>query len=85
VNRIQRLRRDSGLEVSDRIRLAIMADGDAGEAAKRHAGTIAREVLAVEMRVVSAATGDLGASREIDLDGSTVRIALEPAVERAEA
>lgn len=52
VNRIQRLRKDAGLEITDRIELWVDGDASVRAAAERHLEFIAGEVLAV-----SVATG----------------------------
>ena len=44
---VQQARRDAGLEVSDRIRLTIGADGAVADAVRAHAGFVAAETLAV--------------------------------------
>jgi isoleucyl-tRNA synthetase len=74
VSRVQRLRRDSGLEVSDRIRLMVGADGDAYEAVREFSEYISHETLATELKLEAY---DASAGAEIELDGSAVRIALE--------
>jgi isoleucyl-tRNA synthetase len=78
VNRIQRLRRESGLEVSDRIVLRIHAAGELKRAAEQHAGYIAGETLATDYAVP-----DGGAAGEevpvVDVDGEAVRIELRRA------
>jgi isoleucyl-tRNA synthetase len=51
VNRIQRLRRDAGLELDDRIRLGIFGAPEVALAAERHREYIAGEVLAVEIAI----------------------------------
>ncbi len=55
VRAIQQVRRDAGLAVSDRIRLAIGADGAAAGAIRAHAGFVAAETLAVDLQVRPAA------------------------------
>ena len=74
VNRIQRLRRDAGLEVSDRIRLWVTGDEDVETAVERHRDYIAREVLAVSLERSSSPGEAHG--RDVELDGVTARIAL---------
>ena len=73
VSRIQRLRRDSGLEVSDRIRLEIAAQGDVATALNHYRDYVAHETLAekLEMGESVAAGGN-----EVELDGARLRIAL---------
>jgi isoleucyl-tRNA synthetase len=74
VSRIQRLRRDSGLEVSDRIRLTIWAEGDALSAVQEHKEYIAHETLATDIRIASWTDGP---GTTVELDGLNARIALE--------
>ncbi|HSJ29815.1 MAG TPA: isoleucine--tRNA ligase [Longimicrobiales bacterium] len=80
VNRVQRLRKDSGLAVSDRIELGVFAGADVLEALDEYGDYVARETLAV-----SIARGDAtdGAWRddvqEIDLDGVTARVGVRRA------
>jgi isoleucyl-tRNA synthetase len=52
---VQQARRDAGLEVSDRIRLDIGADGAVADAVRAHAGFVAAETLAVDLTVRPAA------------------------------
>ncbi len=51
VNRIQRLRRDAGLELDDRIRLGIFGAPEVASAAEAHREYIAGEVLAAEIAI----------------------------------
>jgi isoleucyl-tRNA synthetase len=71
VRAIQNARRDAGLDVSDRIALAL--DGDAGllEAAREHEAYIAGEVLATS--VAWTVNGD---AVDVTLDGAALRIAV---------
>ena len=73
VNRIQRLRRDSGLAVSDRIRLGIAGGGAVQAAARKHERAIARETLAVRVDVGGRLGEAFDYRKEAGLDG-------EPAV-----
>jgi isoleucyl-tRNA synthetase len=71
---VQQARRDAGLDVSDRIRLTIGADGAAGDAVRAHAGFLAAETLAVDLEVrplaeVTGAEHPLG-------DAGTIRLSL---------
>jgi isoleucyl-tRNA synthetase len=87
VSRVQRMRKDAGLLVSDRIRLTI-AGADAIEAAvQAHAGYVAGEVLACELRVGQGETAgpsaaDVGSpptttmAQTFELDGLEVRVSL---------
>ncbi len=78
VNRIQNLRKDTGFDVADRIRLTIAADGDLAAAALAHRQTIADETLAVDLRVVSSSKAPDGAA-EAEIAGSVCRIAVAKA------
>jgi isoleucyl-tRNA synthetase len=78
INRVQKLRKDTGLEVSDRIRLGVFGDdADLGEALRLFGGLIQAETLAVELETGSATDfAGYEADREVDLDGITAVIAL---------
>ncbi len=78
VSRVQRLRKESGLAVSDRIRLVIAGTAEVQEALRAHAQWIAAETLARECVLADAlpATPAWPATAEVDLDGVTARIAL---------
>ncbi|MFW6201574.1 MAG: class I tRNA ligase family protein, partial [Gemmatimonadota bacterium] len=78
VNRIQRLRRDAGLEVADRIRLAITGPREVLLAAREHEAYIAAETLAREVEIVEdAAVADaLGHARSVEIDGAEAHIGL---------
>ena len=77
VNRIQRLRKDAGLDITDRIRLGIEGPAEVHEALSRFEEFIARETLALEV-----SRGPVGSSfgydavLEDEIDGSPVRVAL---------
>jgi isoleucyl-tRNA synthetase len=75
VNRIQRLRRDTGLAVSDRIRLQIDGAPEIRAAAERHRGYIQAETLATDL-VAGDADPLRAAALEVDVDGRTAYIAI---------
>ena len=77
VNRIQRLRRESDLEVTDRIRLRIAGDAQVEEVARSHEAFISGETLALEL-VVGTPGVDPPESRrrELAIDGLAVELAL---------
>jgi isoleucyl-tRNA synthetase len=80
VNRIQRLRKDSGLEITDRIDLLVGGADGLLSAARAHEGFITGETLAVSMAFEDPGeSGDFPYTREVDLDGIPARIALRPA------
>lgn len=78
VNRVQRLRKESGLEVSDRIRLRVQGDTELAAALEPHRSFIASETLAVEL--VIATDGEVRheyeAAQAVDLDGVPGHISL---------
>lgn len=78
VNRVQKLRKDTGLEVSDRIRLGVFGDdADLHDALRGFGDLVARETLAVELEVGSATDfAGYEADREVDLDGVSATLAL---------
>ena len=79
VNRVQQLRKDSGLEVTDRIRLAISGPEGLCAAAARHRAFIAGETLAVDLVVAGEEDGAAGPytnRRDVAFDGTRAAIAL---------
>jgi isoleucyl-tRNA synthetase len=80
VNRIQRLRKDTGLEITDRIALGISGPEQVRAAAEAWRDFIAGETLA--MMVDISEGGDPGAwaaHREVDLDGTPAAVGLRRA------
>jgi len=83
VNRIQRLRRDAGLDISDRIALGVFGSDELQDAARSWESFIAGETLATEMDVgagqgADAPDGRFQASRTVELEGNPVVIGLTP-------
>ncbi len=76
VNRVQRLRRDVGLPVADRIDLGIRGAEEIERAAETHADYIAGETLAVQVDVGSSPEAFSGDWNESEIDGLSVRIGL---------
>jgi isoleucyl-tRNA synthetase len=77
VSRVQRLRKESGLAVSDRIRLVIAGPVEVLDALRIHAEWIAGEVLARECRMEAELPSPAWAATvEVELDGPVVHIAL---------
>jgi isoleucyl-tRNA synthetase len=77
VNRIQRLRREEGFEISDRIRLGIFGDDMIVAAARAYQELIARETLALEFAAASPpAPAGYAAVREVEVEGVSVLIGL---------
>ena len=75
VSRVQRLRKERGLNVSDRIQLSLAADGDLAAAVTAFSEHIGRETLATRVLVTTlgakAATG-----ADFDIDGQDLSIDL---------
>jgi isoleucyl-tRNA synthetase len=76
VRAVQDLRKAAGLEVADRIELAVKADGEAAEAVAAHRDYLLGETLATSLH--GAPQGD-GHDARVDLDGQEARIWLRPA------
>ena len=76
VSRVQRFRRDSGLDVSDRIELRIDAAEEIEAAAERHKEYIASETLALDLQIGTGPEERFGNVREVEIEGSPVRIGL---------
>ena len=76
VNRIQRLRRDSGLEITDRIRLAVGGTEAVCAAARQHQAAIARETLAVVVEVGAGLGEGFAVRKEVVVDGEAAVLGL---------
>jgi isoleucyl-tRNA synthetase len=77
VNRIQRLRKDSGLEITDRISLGVFGDEEVQTAAELFRDFVAGETLATRYRIGGLGeASDFDAIREVDMDGCVAEIAL---------
>jgi isoleucyl-tRNA synthetase len=76
VNRIQRLRKDTGLEVTDRIRLGIFGAEPVRGPAEAWRDFIGGETLSSEIVVADEVTGTWEGSAEVDLDGVPARLGL---------
>ena len=76
VRAVQQARRDAGLQVSDRIRLALSGDDEVVAAIDAHAELIKSETLSVELTV---GNGRLGAETTVAVGhGLSARISLVP-------
>jgi len=83
VNRVQRLRREADLAVSDRIRLAVAGSPSIEETVRTHEAYIGGETLAVSLGIGSDAVDALDVTREVEIDAEVVRIGLEVAADAA--
>ena len=78
VSRVQRLRKELGFAVSDRITLLVGGSAEIQEAVKAFQKWIADEVLALKVSVGEKIDGT-HATHTFDLDGQSVEVALERA------
>jgi isoleucyl-tRNA synthetase len=81
VSKVQRARKDRGLSVSDRVRIAVGGVVQVRDAARAHQEWIAGEVLASEFVVSDSETASSG-SVVTDLDGLAAWFTLERDVTR---
>jgi len=80
VNRVQRLRKDAGLEITDRVELAIAGPDGVQAAARAYEEFIAGETLAVSVFHGDERVGEgFQHVRDVDIDGTPARIALRTA------
>jgi isoleucyl-tRNA synthetase len=76
ISRVQRMRKEAGLAVSDRIMLTIAGGQGVRDVLERHGQWIAAEVLAAELVVADELTGNYDATQAVDLDGVTAYVAI---------
>ena len=76
VNRTQRLRKDSGLEITDRIRLGVFGPESVQDAVRHHEGFICGETLAIRFVVGDRAQEEFDFVTDVDLEGAPVSIRL---------
>jgi isoleucyl-tRNA synthetase len=80
VSRVQRLRKDTGLAVSDRIVLYVGGDSDVQAAVQAHGAWVEGEVLATRLEWRDAGrVEDQATMLTVDLDGAAARIAITKA------
>jgi isoleucyl-tRNA synthetase len=75
VRHVQTLRKDAGLQLSDRIETEYLAAGDVGQAIEGWADTIKAETLSVTLRLTGAPGGQK--SESFKLDGQAVTVAVK--------
>ena len=75
ISRVQRMRKEAGLAVSDRIVLTVSGTDEIREVIDAHGERIASEVLATELVFVDELTGRYDATQELDLEGIVIRVA----------
>ncbi len=75
INRVQNLRKQSGLEVSDKIALRLERTPEMSDAVDAYAQYIAREVQAISLEQVD----HLDEATELDMDGFVLRVSISKA------
>jgi len=76
ISRVQRMRKESGLSVSDRIVLAVAGSSEVKAVIDAHGARIAEEVLATELVFAGAEESRGQNMNAIDLDGITAFVAI---------
>jgi isoleucyl-tRNA synthetase len=76
VNRVQKLRKDSGLNVSDRINLVLAGSSDITKAFKAHQKYIQNEVLATQATVQDSSSAMGEFKESFNVDGNDVTIGI---------
>jgi isoleucyl-tRNA synthetase len=77
VSRLQRLRKDTGLEVTDRVRVAMFTpDAELRAALELHLAHVAEEVLAVQIELVTGLRRD---GVDVDIEGRPLQVSLHRA------
>jgi isoleucyl-tRNA synthetase len=82
VHIVQNARKTAGLQIEDRIELALAGAPELVEAARAHSDHIAGETLAVRLDVGDGAAGDLASmdfSEQTEIDGLALQLALSRA------
>ncbi len=74
LNRVQTARKEMGLEITDRIRLAVLGSSRVTRIVEANSNELAREVLA--RAVSTSAPPDGATSREVEVEGETVTLAI---------
>ena len=75
ISRVQRMRKEAGLAVSDRIVLTVAGSDEIRVVLETHGDWIASEVLATELVFVDELTGRYDATQDLDLEGVVARVA----------
>ena len=77
VSRVQRFRKESGLNVSDRIALWVAGPAALHDAVEAHRGWICDETLTLQLHLTDTAGPDVPPGTTADLDGVPVTLALQ--------
>ena len=76
ISRVQRMRKESGLAVSDRITLTVGGDEEVRAVIDAHGAWISEEVLATELVFASEAVHPGANLQSLELDGITAYVAI---------
>ena len=77
ISRVQRMRKESGFAVSDRVSLTVQGGPEVKDVIDAHGAWIAEEVLATELGFVEQGESEArGDTQSIDLDGITAQVAI---------
>ncbi len=76
ISRVQRMRKESGFAVSDRIVLIVGGADEVHAIVQAHGAWIAEEVLAAELVLASDGDARMQGSQAIELDGITAHVAI---------
>jgi isoleucyl-tRNA synthetase len=77
VNRIQNIRKESGFEVTDKIRVVIEDLPSVSAAVSKHADYIASQTLALDVSLAPGSDLAARAARETDIEEQVVRVLVE--------
>ena len=77
VNRIQNIRKDSGFEVTDKIRVVIEDLPFVSAAVKKHSDYIASQTLALDISLASSDKLSAAEAKEIDIEDQMVKVLVE--------
>ena len=80
VNRIQNIRKESGFEVTDKIKVVIEDMPFVSAAVKKHSDYIASQTLALDISLAPSADLAARGAREIDIEEQMVKVVIEKAV-----
>jgi isoleucyl-tRNA synthetase len=75
--RLNDLRKASGFEIADRVRVTMWAEGELADAARRHQKWIMSEVLAEDWDMSGTDTPEVPGAERVDIDGYRAAVRLE--------
>jgi isoleucyl-tRNA synthetase len=76
ISRVQRMRKESGFAVSDRIAVRIAGDDVVRQVVEAHGAWLSEEVLATELVFANEAERSGPDAHAVDLDGTTAYVAI---------